>query len=833
MGDNSISPIGYDYFVSFADDAKEWVYGVLVPKLGRTGKRFALESSDPTGQFWLRDLQEQIEKSHTILLILSPQYLTSERKELIQQMALLKIAEKRQWRVIPILLKSIERELVLRLIDGIDLTKNYESEERLDALLNTSPIVDEPDLNIPPYPGMVAFKETDASRFFGREEEIDQCIRSIRNEGILVLIGASGCGKSSLARAGVIPKLKTGHQFSVKDFRPRDQSLMDWLTQVASLINSDSQAACNYLFGNASQEKPILLFIDQFEELFSLEGNDVHRAGLDDKAKQLLNYLALIRAYFPELYLLITVRADFYPQLALCQPYINFDKYLRRVNALGRKELTAAITQPALRKGVFIAELLVERLVSEAGDDAGILPFVQETMRELWAKRSERYIGLDAYENLGGKGVSGLRASIATKADAAYKQLPSDIHRLIAKRIFIRLVQFGEGQPDTKRQQLLNDLKSYNDRDDLFDKTLEHLISEKYRLLVITHEDFKEDQKIEIVHEVLITSWVTLKEWIGQLREIEGFYRYLKLQSEKWSDDFKKNLGLLSNKQLKLFKNKWIFLKEYGVSPQVEEYWKASINYNKKLIYREGLKYYLVVISFSFIIYVFWLEYSQYVRSTVISDLGQAKIDQGILPLLLEDDSGVKSKEVRINDFLIDKYEVSNDSLCKCTQVFKCSVGNREEVCNPKFSKMPVNNISLANAQDFCEWIGRRLPLEVEWEMAAKNIDNIISAREVSKNIIPVNDVNLEKTKDDVYGLYTNVSEWTLSGYDENVFFSQVFWSKENPIDGVTLKGGDFSYGEIKPYYFRTDIRSSIVHERIGFRCVTNKKPKEIIATLE
>ena len=81
MGENTAGGTGYDFFISFADDAKEWVYGVLVPKLGRTGKRFALEAQTLNGQLWLKNLQDNIENSRTILLILSPQYLTSERKD--------------------------------------------------------------------------------------------------------------------------------------------------------------------------------------------------------------------------------------------------------------------------------------------------------------------------------------------------------------------------------------------------------------------------------------------------------------------------------------------------------------------------------------------------------------------------------------------------------------------------------------------------------------------------------------------------------------------------------------------------------------------------------
>lgn len=542
MGENTVGETGYDFFISFAEDAKEWVYGVLVPKLGRTGKRFVLETPEINGQFKLKSLQTYIENSQTILLILSPQYLTSERKELIKQMALLRVAEQSQWQVIPILLKSVERELVLRLIDGIDLTKGYEHEERLDVLLASGvPTPEEAaNLAIPPYPGMVTFKEEDASRFFGRDDEIDEYVRTLRNQQLLVLTGASGCGKSSLARAGIIPQLKAKHQFLVKSFRPSDANLASWLAELEHLLATNLELAQAFLWQGQTQAQHFLLLIDQFEELFALETSERPAFTLSESASHLLRVLKKLRQQIPEFYLLVTVRAEFFPQLALCQPYIDFDKYLQRVNALGRKGLTAAITQPALKKGVFIDERLVERLVNDAGDDPGILPFVQETLRDLWERRYERYIGLEAYEHLGGKAGSGLKASIAAKADAAYKSLTAidKNHAIeksnITKRIFLRLIQFGEGKPDTRRQQSIAALRSDQDTSGVFEETLRHLSSEKYRLLTVNREENDEDSKVDIVHEALIKAWPMLQEWIRNYKELEEKRRIFDFKLKEW-----------------------------------------------------------------------------------------------------------------------------------------------------------------------------------------------------------------------------------------------------------------------------------------------------------
>ena len=615
MGENTAGGTGYDFFISFADDAKEWVYGVLVPKLGRTGKRFALEAQTLNGQLWLKNLQDNIENSRTILLILSPQYLTSERKDLIKQMALLKVTEQRQWQVIPILLKSVERELVLRLIDGIDLTKGYEHEERLDALLASGEPTpeEEEDLAIPPYPGMVTFKEEDASRFFGREDEIDQYVKALRDQHLLVLTGASGCGKSSLARAGIIPQLKAKHQFLVKSFRPSDASLAIWLAELERLLAISLESVQAFLWQEQAQAHSFLVLIDQFEELFAVENTERSAFALSEKANSLLRVLAKLRKKVPEFYLLVTVRAEFFPQLALCQTYIDFDKYLQRVNALGREGLSAAITKPALKKNVFIDERLVERLVNDAGNDPGILPFVQETLRDLWEKRYERYIGLEAYEHLGGKAGSGLKASIAAKADAAYKSLTAidKEHSIekgnITKRIFMRLLQFGEGKPDTRRQQSISTLRSDQDTPGIFEETLRHLSSERYRLLTVNREKNGDDSKVDIVHEALIKAWPMLQEWIKDYKELEEKRRIFDFKLKEWERLGQTEAGLLDQYEINEIKD--IFDKKNNARPiflfsKIAEDFldKSIIRVNPDWNFKGLLIFSLLLISFLFLV---------------------------------------------------------------------------------------------------------------------------------------------------------------------------------------------------------------------------------------
>ncbi|MFZ1342597.1 SUMF1/EgtB/PvdO family nonheme iron enzyme [Thiothrix eikelboomii] len=836
MGENTAGGTGYDFFISFADDAKEWVKAVLVPKLKRAGKSYVLDR-EVTGWSWLEDIQTNIEQSKKVLVIITPQYASSQRPYLLQLMAFTKGAEDRQWPVIPIHLKYVKLELFLRFIKGINLT-NYQSEDELDQLLNVPPIsIDEEEkLKLSPYPGMIAFKEEEAGLFFGRDEDIDKHIRALHSQSMLVLIGASGCGKSSLARAGMIPKLKTDYNFLVKSFRADDSELEAWLNEVNILIEQNVDQAKQLLFEDYSKVSGFLLFIDQFEELYNLDIIDRSKLSLGLKAKTLLKQINLLRR-LPKVYILITLRSDFYPYIILSQDYFDFHDYLKPVNALTRQGLSAAISQPALKKGVFIAELLIERLVNEAGDDAEILPFIQETMRLLWTKRYEYFISLEVYENLGGQNISGLRTSITDKAEAAYKKLPSDKHKQIAKRIFIRLIQFNEDKPDTRRRQVVSALKANNESDLIFEETLDHLSSENYRLLTIYHDEHKREIKVDIVHEILIRAWVTLKNWIVSLKEIEQSYRYLSFQSEKWEGDFKGKAGLLSVQQIRLLRPKWKLIKEYGVSDKVERYWQASIDYNKYLTYKEVIKYFSVVIVFSILTYTGWIIYGFYIKNSVLLALDQVKIHGGILPIVVETETNNEitniQKSIKLNEFMIHKYEVNKGSVCKCIKVLECKLGDVNNICNDKEYNLPMNNINLADAQNFCEWLGMRLPLEIEWEMAAKNIDSSILLNKVNSNIIEVNNEYIDRTKDNIYGLYGNVSEWTLSEYQEDAFYSKRYWHKSSDIDSVTVKGTSAKYSEVKNYFYRVDLMPEALNNYVGFRCVSNLSPEEVLSHIE
>ena len=135
--------------------------------------------------------------------------------------------------------------------------------------------------------------------------------------------------------------------------------------------------------------------------------------------------------------------------------------------------------------GVTVDEALAAQLIADAAGESGVLPLVQETFRLLWDKVVRRHLGLAAYRGMAEGGRSGLQVAIDRRANLVYDNLPHAAQP-IARRIFLRLIQFGEGRADTRRQQTVAELRASGDDPALFDSTLARLIES--RLLTASGE---------------------------------------------------------------------------------------------------------------------------------------------------------------------------------------------------------------------------------------------------------------------------------------------------------------------------------------------------------
>ncbi len=403
-----------------------------------------------------------------------------------------------------------------------------------------------------PYPGMVPFSAAEAAMFYGREDEISRLVMLLRKQRFLMVIGPSGSGKSSLVYAGLLPALAQSRYFEqgswlVRSMRPGSLPA-NTLRQLLEVENDsaeiDNQVLDRLIEKNSPAQK-LLLVVDQFEEVFTL-------ADRDEQTLFIAQLLAI--RLLPNVVLIMTFRADFYSNL--------MNSYLWPLDASERVEvaplrgeaLHQAIEKPAAAVGVKIENNLINQLVADAADEPGALPLLQETMSLLWDEMDNRALSLNDYQNLsrhagiGDSGkVTGLAVAIAMKADRTLQEL-SISQRTIARRTFLRLIQFGEGRADTRRQLPISALHSANDKPGELEQTLEHLTEN--RLLTRSGGESSQPSLVDISHESLINGWTRLQEWADERREAEQIRRRLESKASEWVRLGRATGGLLSEVEL-------------------------------------------------------------------------------------------------------------------------------------------------------------------------------------------------------------------------------------------------------------------------------------------
>lgn len=343
-----------------------------------------------------------------------------------------------------------------------------------------------------PYAGLAVFQPEDADRFFGREDLVETVRRRLASGRLVAVFGVSGSGKSSLLRAGLVPRLRAEEPGRpVEVFTPGAHPLREYRARASG---ADA-----------------VLVIDQFEEVFTLcEDRDERAAFID----------ALVRDARSDggVRVVLGVRADFYPH---CARHANLVEVIQdgqvTVGPMRLEELRRAITLPAQRAGYTLQGSLLATLMTYGADEAAVLPLLSHALLETWRRRQGRLLTLEGFHRAGG-----IDGALAQTAERIHDSL--DPHRrALLKALFLRLAAPGEGTEDTKRRVGPGEL----DTDDpAVAELLERLTAA--RLVSVGQAG------VEMTHEALIRSWPRLRDWLDEDREALRAHRRLTGAAEAW-----------------------------------------------------------------------------------------------------------------------------------------------------------------------------------------------------------------------------------------------------------------------------------------------------------
>ncbi len=362
-----------------------------------------------------------------------------------------------------------------------------------------------------PFKGLASFDVADSEFFFGRERAIADLVARLTSATSVGIVGASGSGKSSLVRAGVLPALSAGalpgsERWRVALMRPGPEPC----TELQRVLGG--QALPSALDRLRPGER-LLLAVDQLEEVFTACGDD------EDGALFLATLAEAAADRDRRAVLVVALRADFYGRLAA---YPRFAELLSRNHVLlgpmERDELARAIELPAKRAGLQVEHRLVDALVADVADEPGALPFLSTMLLELWRLRETNVLRLETYRAAGG-----VRGAIARLAEQVYQQL-SESERRLARTMLLRLAA-GEGSSAVRRRVPLDEFDFERDE---ARRVLAALT--EARLLTIS------DGVVEVSHEALLREWPRLREWLEEDRDGRRLHQDLIERAREWHE---------------------------------------------------------------------------------------------------------------------------------------------------------------------------------------------------------------------------------------------------------------------------------------------------------
>lgn len=450
-----------------------------------------------------------------------------------------------------------------------------------------------------PYKGLLAFQEIDGDRFFGRFKQIEQLwlkFRSLHESDstirLLPIYGPSGSGKSSLARAGLIPELARqplpGYaQARVAVLVPGTHPLEALASVLARVATDDPTpvAKTREFAGELKQANqqgdydglrriadllpdiafsPLIVLVDQFEEVYSLSENLAERDAL------IGNLLTGASDRSRRVSVIVTLRSDFLGETQK-HPVLNrlFAEQGFLVPAMDEEELRQAIRQPAEIAGHPLDKATIELLIKDTEGREGALPLLQFALTRIWEGLA---VGVDPATTL--EKIGGVGGALAGEAQQVYDEL-TEKQKVIARRLFLGLIQLGEGTRDTRRRVQLDRLRAQQDDEADFRAVLNRFSAPGVRLITLAAVS-EETDTAEVTHEALFEHWQQLNAWLDQSRDDIRFQRRLQDAAQHWDNQARPEGLLWRPPDLDLLRS-FYQRASHEMTPLELEFFRASV----------------------------------------------------------------------------------------------------------------------------------------------------------------------------------------------------------------------------------------------------------------
>ncbi len=546
----------FDVFLSHNSRDKHLVER-LAEKLKRAGIEPWLDKwCLVPGAGWQEGLAEGLRASSSCAVFVGPSDLGAWAQQEVA-FALDRGAKEADFRVFLVLLPGVPDQFdpttlpaFLGLRTWVDFRRGADDERALQGVINAirgiplGPDVPlEPTPGVRPYRGLEVFDEEHASLFFGRDAEIQRLLEKLKGTRFLAVIGASGSGKSSLVRAGLIPSLRRSalpgsETWTIDVLTPRAHPLESLAARLLRVspggamqrtldeLRTDPRTlhlATSLALADAPREARLLWVIDQFEEVFTLCRD------LDEQAAFIANLLYAGSIPDGRGAVVLTMRADFYHR---CLSYPELAQQLAAqqfpVSPMDESGLRQAIEEPARRAGLELEPGLVPTILEDVAEQPGALPLLEHALLELWERRAGSVLTLAGYRESGG-----VRRAIAARADVVFDSLTPE-QQEIARRGLLRLTEPGEGTEDTRRRAELSELATDRAKVDDVEAVVQRLVDA--RLLTTGTEEETGEQWVDVAHEALIRGWPRLQGWIDEDRAGLRVHRRLTEAALDWED---------------------------------------------------------------------------------------------------------------------------------------------------------------------------------------------------------------------------------------------------------------------------------------------------------